>query len=86
MFLKLDFVLNRYYAALKTPEYNDIDDELATQFFDLFHKKENSIEASDSWYETSCQNFPEYWYCEGDQLLNWKDRGYCTVFELLQVN
>lgn len=47
---------------------------------------ENSIEASDSWYETSCKNYPQYWICDGDHLLNWKNNGYATVFDLLQVH
>lgn len=76
----------RYFEALKSPEYRDVDEQLANQFFDFYHKKENSIEASESWYDTSCRSFPEYWYCEGDQLLNWKERGYCAVFDLLQAS
>lgn len=57
---------------------------MAHQFLDFFHRYENSIEASDSWYETSARGYLEYWDCAGDRLLNWKDRGYRTVFTLLQ--
>lgn len=66
------------------PEYKDICPELAFQFLDFFHRYENSIEASDSWFETSARGYLEYWDCEGDRLLNWKDRGYQTVLTLLQ--
>lgn len=58
--------------------------ETAYQFLDFFHRYENSIEASDSWFETSARGYLDYWDCEGDRLLNWKDRGYKTVFTLLQ--
>lgn len=57
---------------------------MAYQFLDFFHRYENSIEASDSWFETSARGYLEYWDCEGDRLLNWKDRGYTTVLTLLQ--
>lgn len=62
----------------------DIGHDLRRQSFDFYHRFENSIEASDSWYETSCGAFSEYWHCPGDHLLNWKDKGYVTVLNLLQ--
>lgn len=71
---------------MQDPYYDDVNDELRRQFVDFFHKFENSIEASESWYDTSCASLLQYWVCEGDPLLNWKDKGYVTVFDLLQVN
>lgn len=44
----------------------------------------NNLDGADSWYETSTDSH-EYEECEGDRLLNWKDKGYTTVFDLLQV-
>lgn len=76
---------SRYNEALKQPEYSDVDPLLARQFIEFFHKFENSIEASDNWYDTSAKSFCQYWICEGDHLLNWKDKGYRTVLDLLQV-
>lgn len=60
--------------------------ELRRQAYDWIHRMENTFEASESWFETSCSSLPQYWVCDGNQLLNWKDRGYVTVFDLLQVN
>lgn len=57
---------------------------MAHEFFDFFHKLTNSIDGADSWYETSC-NVHEYESCDGDFTMNWKDKGYVTVFDLLQV-
>lgn len=75
----------RFRELLTTdPEYKDICPELAFQFLDFFHRYENSIEASDSWFETSARGYLEYWDCEGDRLLNWKDKGYRTILTLLQ--
>lgn len=75
----------RYYEELKKPEYADVDSLLAKQFIEFFHKYENSMEGSESWYDTSAKSLPEYWLCDGDHLLNWKDRGYKTLFDILQV-
>lgn len=66
-------------------EYKDIDNRLSEQVFECFHKLENSFDASDNWYETSCRSSLEYWECDGNQMLNWKDKGYRTVLDLLQV-
>ncbi len=77
------FLVRKYEEALKTPEYNDIEKDICYQVLDYFHKFENSIEASDSWYETSANGYTQYWECEGNQLLNWKDRGYKTIFDFI---
>lgn len=45
----------------------------------------NADDGSDSWYETSCDDH-DYAVCDGDYNLNWKDKGYVTVFDLLQVH
>lgn len=75
----------RYADALQTPEMKSVDPVLAYQFIEFFHKYENSIEASDTWFDTSCRGYVEYWDCAGDRLLNWKDKGYRTLFDLLMV-
>lgn len=48
-------------------------------------KFDNSMQCSDTWFEVSARGLSDYWLCEGDHLLNWKDRGYKTVFDLLMV-
>ncbi|XP_031616985.1 spermine oxidase-like [Contarinia nasturtii] len=78
-----NFFAKKYNEALKTDEFKDISPELAHQFYDLFHELANSLDGANSWYETSC-NSHEYEDCEGDRTLNWKDKGYVTVFDLLQ--
>lgn len=71
---------------MQTPEHKSaLDPVLASEFLEFFHKYENSIEASDNWFDTSCRGYVDYWDCEGDRLLNWKDKGYRTVFDLLMV-
>uniref|UniRef100_A0A6E8WDC7 Amine oxidase n=1 Tax=Anopheles coluzzii TaxID=1518534 RepID=A0A6E8WDC7_ANOCL len=77
------FIMGKFRALLETPEYADVNDETAYQVLEFFHKFENSIEASDSWFDTSGPGYLHYWECDGDLLLNWRDKGYRTVLEIL---
>lgn len=74
----------RYNKMLKTDEFKDVDSELAQQTFDLLHGLICTEDASDSWYETSCHN--RFEWSDGDWILGWKDKGFVTVLDLLQVN
>uniref|UniRef100_A0A182LTM5 Amine oxidase n=1 Tax=Anopheles culicifacies TaxID=139723 RepID=A0A182LTM5_9DIPT len=77
------FIMGKFRALLETPEYADVNDDTAYQVLEFFHKFENSIEASDSWFDTSGPGYLHYWECDGDLLLNWRDKGYRTVLEIL---
>lgn len=57
---------------------------VSQQFIDFFHKYENSIEASENWFDTSAEGYLHYWDCDGDRLLNWKDKGYGHLFKILE--
>lgn len=74
---------SRYKKALSMAEFKDIDPELAHECYEFFHKRVNLMEGTNSWYDSSCDPH-EYEGCEGDPFLNWKDKGYVTIFELLQ--
>lgn len=80
------FIVEKYGKLLETSEYQDLDKSTAFQYLDFFHRYENSIEASDTWYDTSATGFVHYWDCEGDRLLNWKDRGFKTILDILMVS
>lgn len=75
-----------YNERILQPEFNDVDESLRRRFSDFIEKVENSLDASDSWYQTSITNCVEYLDCEGDFSLTWKDKGAKTVLDLLQVN
>lgn len=79
------YVVKKYEQALQHPDFADIDAELSYQVLDYFHKFENSIEASDSWFDTSGNGYLSYWECEGHSLLNWKDKGYNSVIDFITV-
>lgn len=64
-------------------EHKDIDSSVAQQFIDFFHKYQNSIDGSESWFDTSAEGSLHYWECDGDEYLNWKDKGYRHLFNIL---
>jgi spermine oxidase len=80
------YVVAKYQEALRTPEYADIDSVISAGTLDYFHKFENSIEASDSWFDTSGNGYLQYYECDGHPLLNWKDKGYKTVIDFITVS
>ncbi|CAD7004632.1 unnamed protein product [Ceratitis capitata] len=61
----------------------EIDKAVAREFFENYKKFESSIEASDHLFEVSGRGHLEYWICEGDLLLNWKDKGFNGFLRLL---
>ncbi|XP_017867253.1 PREDICTED: spermine oxidase-like [Drosophila arizonae] len=77
------YLTNKFYEMLRRPENADIDKVLANEFFDNYQKFENSVEASDSLEEVSGRGYLDYWECEGDILLNWKDKGFVELLRLL---
>lgn len=80
------YIISKYQEALKTEGFSDIDPDTSFQVLDYFQKFENSIECSDTWFDTSASGYLHYWECEGHPLLNWKDKGYRTLVDFLTVS
>ncbi|XP_071629018.1 peroxisomal N(1)-acetyl-spermine/spermidine oxidase-like isoform X2 [Temnothorax longispinosus] len=79
-----DYLIKKYYEALdKNPFMNRtrVADYLA-----WIEKMENVVQFGDTWFDVSAKAMAEYWDCEGDPALNWKDRGYKTILDLLMQN
>lgn len=79
-----DFMLANYRAALLTDEFAHIDPQLADQFIEFTHKFHGVLTGTDNWFESSRVGWSQQRSCAGEQLLNWRHRGYRTVFDLLQ--
>ncbi|XP_046385718.1 spermine oxidase-like isoform X2 [Ischnura elegans] len=73
----------RFEEKLQDDSSKGINKNLARSFLEWYHKFENSIDASDSWFNTSGKGHIEYWECEGNMLLHWKNGGYASVIDLL---
>lgn len=81
-----NFVITKFKEALRTEDFADIDEDTAYQVLDYVHKFENSIDASDTWFDTSASGYTEYWECDGHPLLNWRDKGYGHVIDFITVS
>lgn len=73
----------RFYRAFEENPFTSLD--RAKQLLTWMHKFDNSVQGSDSWFEVSSKEITNYWTCDGDLVLNWKNRGYKTLFDLLSV-
>ncbi|XP_046431547.1 possible lysine-specific histone demethylase 1 isoform X1 [Neodiprion fabricii] len=76
-----EYFTQEYYKAFKENPFTNFT--RAEEFLEWICKYESIIESCDSWSEVSASGLAEYWICEGNPLLNWKGRGYKTLFEVL---
>lgn len=76
-----DYLTQKYWKEMA--KFPDVSQTIAEEFLENFHKFESSVEAADHLYEVSGRGHLEYWLCEGELLLNWRDKGYKTFLRLL---
>lgn len=69
-----DYINQKFWQELA--QLPPMDRTIAEEFLAVFHKFEASVEAADHLYEVSGKGHLEYWLCEGELLLNWRDKGY----------
>lgn len=62
------------------PELTEDQRKSLTDMIDLFHM---ALYAGDTWSHLSIHH--EDVNCEGDQGMNWKERGYSTILDILMV-
>ncbi|XP_077274574.1 uncharacterized protein LOC143904120 isoform X2 [Temnothorax americanus] len=79
-----DYLIRKYYEAFDENPF--MNRTRVADYLAWIEKMENSIECSDTWFDVSAKGMAEYWDCEGDPALNWKDRGYKTILDLLMQN
>lgn len=60
-----------------------VNETLLRHFMYLFEGFSMASDASDNWYEPSTQGYLETWNCAGSLVVNWKDRGYGTILDIL---
>lgn len=76
--------LTRFTEARRTEIFSKINDEETNEYLNLFHKMTIGMDGHSSWDDAPCDTHG-YVVCKGDFYLNWKDKGYVTVFDLLKV-
>lgn len=70
---------------IKEDQYKNIDPVLLREFPHIFEFVENSLDGTDTWFHSSAEASNVFQVSEGDFMLGWKEKGYVTVFDLLQV-
>ncbi|KAK3916648.1 Spermine oxidase [Frankliniella fusca] len=79
-----DYVSSEFHKRVnKQTSPPNLTNDLSTEFLEWFHHFENSIDGSDSWFETSGSGHTQYKECEGNPVLVWKQGGYSKVLDLL---
>lgn len=72
-------------SSEKAAVYN-VKHELSQSFLDWFHRFENTVDGSDSWFDTSGVGNSEYKECKGNPTLSWKSSGYSRVLDIMMVS
>lgn len=80
--MNLSFSFN---SVLNCAAFFALDSELREAYLHHFQAREMAICASDSWFELSRSRYNEFHMSSGDFFLNWKDKGYVTLFDVLTV-
>ncbi|XP_017780334.1 PREDICTED: spermine oxidase-like [Nicrophorus vespilloides] len=79
-----DYFIRSYIKEAKQ-EFgtNRVNLEIANQFVHWFHKMILCYDAPASWFDMSAAGLVQYEDCNGDPLLNWKDKGYRSFLDIL---
>lgn len=56
------------------------------KFLDHLELGRNQEDAAFSWHDVSVPGLAEYKNIEGDQWVNWRERGYSMILDILMVN
>lgn len=75
----LSFRFRKYFNAHSNFKENE------KGLFQLLDMMQSVWQSSDTWLDISMTSISEYHKSTGDNLINWKDRGYGTILELLIV-
>jgi spermine oxidase len=78
-----EFFSKKFSEALKTLEFNDIDEKLAEQMLHHIQREFNAQYGSRNWNELPAKFFPEG--DPGEVTMTWKTQGYVTLLNYLTV-
>ncbi|XP_008549418.1 spermine oxidase isoform X1 [Microplitis demolitor] len=76
-----DYFISEYYKTYEKNKFTS--EERAKEILGWMERFDDSIQGSDTWFDVSTRGILEYWSCEGDSLLNWKNNGYRMILKLL---
>ncbi|XP_043460908.1 spermine oxidase-like [Leptopilina heterotoma] len=76
-----EFFQEKFYKEFQENRFTNT--KRAQQFYEWMEKYDNHMQCSDSLFEVSAKRLREYETCDGNLLMNWKNRGFKTVLDLL---
>lgn len=66
-------------------QFPELNQTMKEQLLWHFNMLQTSLDPADSWYDISAQGYFEYGPNDGDLVINWKERGYGTILDILMV-
>nr|CAD7427041.1 unnamed protein product [Timema monikensis] len=78
-----DYYTKMFAKIFKEENMQGTQHMVAKSVLEWCKKYQASLDGSDSCFNASGHGHVEYWACEGNQLLCWKQGGYNTVIDLL---
>lgn len=84
--MKLAICYFRYNEAVKQCNFDAEHLKAAHQLIDWFHRFVLCLEASKTWFDFSAAGSVHYKECEGNKLLNWRDKGFKSIIDILLVS
>lgn len=80
-----EFFKRKYAESLKTPEFQDIEQELSNQILHQHQNEFNAIFASPNWDVVPAKFVPDSVFIEGSQSITWRKSGYKILFDFIIV-
>ena len=79
--------VSRYDERVRR-EFPESDEHagVASSLLEWFHKMVTCYDSVPNWFELSAKGITLYNQCEGNPLMNWKDKGYRILFDVLMVS
>jgi len=80
-----ELLTRKFLKALEADEFTGTDKVLAQQVLNNFKKRESSYCGCENLSEITIQGFQSFRDCDGPTWLNWKGKGYKTIFDCVAV-
>lgn len=58
---------------------------LQKSLLNMLNLMKMASDGANSWYEVSAKKLRDYPDCEGDSVINWKNKTYSTILDVLMV-
>lgn len=81
-----ELLTHKFSKAFLGHQFKDFDRKIAFEVLENFKKRESSYCGCESLKNISVSGFQKFQDCEGPTWLNWKGKGYKTIFDCVLVS